>query len=198
MTVYIPALFDCIAPEQVPALVAAWPFATLVTSGALGLYATHAPLVLHDGRLVGHIARANPQVADLDGPILAIFHGPHAMIRSDWYVSPARQVPTWSYAAVHATGRARPTDPLRALDLAMSAFQPGERVPSGEPDRDRYVARLSAGIYAFEIEVERWEAKAKLGQNRDAPDRARVRAALRERGGADDVEIAAWMDRIEP
>lgn len=196
MTVYVPPPFDSVLPEQIPDLVAAWPFATLVTTGALGPYASHVPLVLHEGRLVGHLARANPQVADLDGPVLAIFHGPHAMVRSDWYGAPARQVPTWSYAAVHATGRARPADPLRALDLVMAAFQPGERVPSGDGDRDRLVARLATAIHAFEIEVDRWEAKAKLSQNRDAADRARVRAALRERGSEDDLAIAAWMERL--
>jgi predicted FMN-binding regulatory protein PaiB len=53
-----------------------------------------------------------------------------------------------------------------------------ERIPSGDPGRDRFVERLSAQIFAFEIAVDRWEAKAKLSQNRAPDDQRRVLAAL--------------------
>ena len=195
---YVPPLY-AEDPERIARNVRDWPFATVVTTGALGLFATHVPLVLvGERRLVGHVARSNPHHADFDGPVLVVFHGPHAAIRSDWYGEPARHVPTWSYVAVHATGTIRTiADPIEALDLAVSAFHAPDRVPTGEPDRDAFVAKLARAIVAFEIDVVRWEAKAKLSQNRDDADRTRVRDALRARGHGDDHAVADEMERRE-
>lgn len=195
---YVPKLYAETDPERIGAWVDAWPFATVVTAGALGPYATHVPLLRDGHRLLGHVARANPQVGDLEGTVLAVFHGPHAMVRSDWYEAPAVHVPTWSYLAVHATGRGRLLpDALDVLDRLMAAFQPTERVPSGDAERDAFVGKLAGAIVAFEVLVERWEGKAKVSQNRDAADRARVREALRARGTPDDLAIVAEMEARE-
>ena len=195
---YVPRQFAESDPERVRRSVDAWPFATLFTAGTLGPFASHVPLLRDGDRLVGHLARANPQVGELGGTVLCVFHGPHAMIRSDWYASPAVQVPTWNYAAVHATGTARVLeDPLPVIDRLMQRFQPTERIPSGEGERDRFVAGLARAIVAFEVRVERWEGKVKLSQNRDPEDRRRVREALRARGDPDDLAVAAWMDELE-
>jgi len=59
-------------------------------------------------------------------------------------------------------------------------------------------ARLDAmvgAIVAFEIEIERIDAKFKLSQNRDEADRRRVAAALRTEAYADATATADWMDR---
>lgn len=183
---YVPPAFSLDLGELAP-LLAAWPFATVVSAGSLGLFASHVPLVVHEGRLVGHLARANPQVADLDGPLLAIFHGPHAMVRSDWYRTPTTQVPTWNYLAIHANGVGRPFDAEAAVRLAMSALQP-DTAADARPSAER-VASLARGVVGFAIEVERWEGKAKLSQNRDPEDQARVAARLA------DTEIGPWMRR---
>src|SRR3546814_11682458 len=89
------------------------PFATLVTTFEGAPFATHLPL-LHEaeggphGRIVGHMARQNPQwrgFAD-GGEALIVFHGPHAYVSPTWYErQPA--VPTWNYPTVHASGRDR-------------------------------------------------------------------------------------------
>lgn len=178
---YVPEPFR-LDPAEIPALVGAWPFATVVTA-APGLVASHVPLVLVDGRLVGHLAISNPQAAALGGPALAIFHGPHAMVRSDTYREPHRHVPTWNYLAIHATGLAEPLDAEVAARAALAALQ-----PDAGPDAD-VVARLARGIVGFAIAVERWDAKAKLSQNRDPEDRARVRDV---HAG---LPIAEFMDR---
>jgi transcriptional regulator len=62
------------------------------------------------GRLLGHLALANPQwrSAGPDTVALAIVHGPQAYISPSWYPSTARHgkvVPTWNYVSVHITGR---------------------------------------------------------------------------------------------
>jgi transcriptional regulator len=59
-------------------------------------------------------------------------------------------------------------------------------------------ARLDAmvgAIVAFEIEIERIDAKFKLSQNRDEADRRRVASALRNEAYADAIATADWMDR---
>src|SRR6195256_355535 len=103
--------------EDIPemhALMRVRPFATLVSAGAAGLYASHLPTVLKDdgpyGVIECHLARANPHWKDLaeGSEALMIFHGPEGYITPNWYPSKAdhgKVVPTWNYAAVHAYGR---------------------------------------------------------------------------------------------
>jgi transcriptional regulator len=212
---YVPEHFAERDPELIEDYVRRWPFATLFTAGALGPvspapgplgpvspapgplgpWASHVPLVLDaDGDLVGHLARANPQCADLEGPVLAVFAGPHAFVSSRVYERPEHQVPTWNYVAVHARGRGEVlADPLPALDLLMASMQPEDRVPSGEDDRDRYLQRLSAGIVAFRIRDVAWTAKAKLSQNRSAADQQRVVEALAASEDPGDRAVAELM-----
>jgi hypothetical protein len=96
------------------ALMRARPFATLVSAGSAGLYASHLPTVLKDdgpyGVIECHLARANPHCRDLaeGNEALMIFQGPEGYITPNWYPSKAdhgKVVPTWNYAVVHATGR---------------------------------------------------------------------------------------------
>ncbi len=192
---YVPKSF-ALPPDAAAEHVRASPFAVLFTSGRLGPYASHVPLLL-DGpdRLIGHLARANPQVEDLDGQALAVFAGPHAFVSSRWYAEPERHVPTWNYTAVHATGAVRRLeDPLPALAALMAAFQPEDPIPSGDVGRDELVEKLARAVVAFELRVERWDGKAKLSQNRSPEDAERVRDAL-ARGGPEAAAVAERMPR---
>src|SRR5271169_1825855 len=88
------------------------PFATLVTMGAHGLFASHIPMVFQNdgsefGVLRGHISRANTQWRNFDPSVdaLAIFAGDHHYVSPSWYSEEgehAKEVPTWNYAVVHA------------------------------------------------------------------------------------------------
>jgi transcriptional regulator len=51
------------------------------------------------------------------------------------------------------------------------------------------------GISGFAIRVTRLEGKFKLSQNRDATDRARVIAALREEGNTDLADLMTKRER---
>src|SRR5262249_33415241 len=114
ITMYQPRLFKESDLARIHKLVRAYPFATVVHSGAHGFDANHLPLLLDEkrgpeGTLRGHVARANPLWRELDGSreVLAIFHGPHAYVSSNFYAKPEEHVPTWNYAVVHAHGRPR-------------------------------------------------------------------------------------------
>lgn len=206
--VYLPPAFTETRTEVLLAHIERHDFGLLVSHGAGGLIASQIPFLVarRDGALVlqGHLARANPQAAELDGAgeALAIFEGPHAYISPSWYgAGPA--VPTWNYAAVHAYGAARAiADPEWLRDLVRRL---SERHEAREPRPWRmhdlpeaYVASMLNGIVGVEIAVERLEGKFKLSQNRPAADRPRVIAALDRRENAESRELAALMRGREP
>jgi transcriptional regulator len=201
--VYLPRHFI----EERPALLAAFmrrhAFATLVTTGSAGLIASHLPLLLDPtpaphGRLLGHLARQNPQLADLAErrEALAIFHGPHAYVSPSWYATqPA--VPTWNYATVHAYGtvEAMTGDELAGLlDRLSATYEAGRAEPwrmAGLPET--YLQGMMRGIGGFALTITRLEGKFKLSQNRDTADRRRVIAALEALGDAESADVAALM-----
>ena len=89
------------------------PFASLITMGSSGLFASHIPMVLEQngamGQLRGHISRANTQWRDYTPSVeaLAIFSGPQHYITPNWYPEKretGKVVPTWNYVVVHAYG----------------------------------------------------------------------------------------------
>jgi transcriptional regulator len=210
--VYLPPAFTEARSEVLIAHVERHDFGLLVTHGAQGLIASQIPFLLQrrDGGLYlhGHIARANPQAADLDdaaepgGEALAIFAGPHAYISPGWYqAGPA--VPTWNYAAVHAYGPARiiaDLDWLRDLLQRLSdRHEAREPAPWRMQDLpERYLQSMLGGIIGFEIAVSRLEGKYKLSQNRPAADRPRIIAALEQRGDAESRAVAQLMREREP
>jgi transcriptional regulator len=158
-------------------------FATLVTQG---LEANHLPMLLQDGMLRGHVARANPVWKADAGEALAIFLGPHAYVSPSWYPSKAetgKAVPTWNYLTVHARGAInwiQDADWLRAHVTALSAaHEAGRAEPWAITDAPAsYVDGLLRAIVGFELTIAKLEGKWKLSQNRDAADRAGVREGL--------------------
>lgn len=179
---YIPKSFQITDPEVLAAFIRAHSFATLISAVDGAPFATHLPLLLDQGRLLGHVARANPHWQAFDGQrqALAIFHGPHAYVSPTWYAtSPA--VPTWNYAAVHVYGTARLVegDALAALvDRLVATYEATQPQPwSGELPAE-YQAKLLQAIVGFELEIERIEGKFKLGQNRSREDQLGVLGRL--------------------
>src|SRR5437879_1488408 len=119
---YLPKHFEVTDEEKVNAVMLEHSFATVVTQGDGGLFASHVPVVFRPergarGRLEGHVARANPHWRHFvpEREALVIFQGPHAYVSPSWYeTKPA--VPTWNYVAVHAYGRPRLLESERELE----------------------------------------------------------------------------------
>jgi len=173
------------------------PLCALVTPTDTGLVASHIPMMLHDigdgfGTLRGHVARANSQWQNFN-PIedaLAIFTGPQHYISASWYPSKAvhgKEVPTWNYVAVHASGRMRIVENadwllehLRTLtDKNEVIAEVPWQVADAPPD---FIARLSKAIVGIELVVTRIEGKWKVSQNRSEADAAGVIDALESLG----------------
>jgi transcriptional regulator len=209
--VYLPPAFTETRREALVAHIERHDFGMLVTHGAAGLIASQIPFLVdeRDGGLVlqCHLARANPQLADLEGAAeaLAVFAGPHAYISPSWYEAvPA--VPTWNYATVHAYGPARRIEDagwLRELVRRLSErHEAGEAAQGHLPWRmddlpEPYVQSMLNGIVGIEIAVARIEGKFKLSQNRPAGDRPRIIAALERRADADSHAVADLMRQRE-
>jgi transcriptional regulator len=206
--VYLPPVFTESRDAVLIAHIERYDFGLLVSQGETAPTASHVPFLVErrNGRLLleAHLARPNPQLAELDqaGEALAIFQGPHAYISPTWYMAgPA--VPTWNYAAVHAYGKVRTIDDpewlrdfVRRLSERHEAREPPppwrmEELPAP------YTASMLRGIVGVELEVSRLEGKFKLSQNRPAADRPRIIAALDRREDAESRDLAALMRRRE-
>lgn len=203
MSLYTPAHFAATDRAAVARLVHDHPFATLITPGTPEPSITHLPLLLiagcePHGTLIGHFARANLHWQHAAGvESIAVFHGPHAYVSPSWYVEPAKAVPTWNYATVHAHGTleiVKDAAETRAIvNTLVQRFESGRVAPWSfampEPQRDALVG----AIVGFRLRIKRIEAKFKLSQNRPREDRARVIAALDAESYAEATATAAWM-----
>lgn len=205
---YLPPAFREARPEVLFGHIERHPFGLLVSNGAGGFGVSHLPF-LPERRgdaviLSGHLARANPQLADLadGGEVLAIFAGPHAYVSPSWYAGgPA--VPTWNYADVYAYGISRLIDERERLQRLLQRLT--ERYEAGKPPAwsmaglpGPYRETMLDQIVGFEIAVARLEGKYKLSQNRPAADRPRIIAALEARGDADSGDVARLMRERQP
>jgi transcriptional regulator len=201
---YLPSEFTASDPELAWALVESQPFGLLLD--LVGGSVSHLPFLIgrSDGRpnrLRGHVALRNPVASRLSGArVTVVFTGPNAYVSPLWYARPDRHVPTWNYVAVQITGTASvlENDATRELlDELCARFEPpdGYRPSHLAPE---LLDALVAGIVGFEIQVERFEGKLKLSQNRSAEDRSRVMQALQTRAGGDDHAVLEWMQRVWP
>lgn len=170
---YVPPAFAEDRPEAQAGLIAAHPLALLITGGTAGLLANPVPMMIRDGALTAHLARANPQVAALreaaaEGrEVLAVFQGPQAYVSPGWYASKAEHgkvVPTWNYLVVQVRGVPVVVDDADWLRAQVGALT--DRLESAMPDpwavRDApesFVAAHLRGIVGLELPLTRVTGK---------------------------------------
>jgi len=189
---YIPKHFAEDDVAEMHALMRTNPLATLVSHGAAGLNANHIPLLLVDGKLQGHVARANPlwKAGNVAGEVLVIFQGDDSYISPSGYATKAEHgkvVPTWNYAAVHAYGELRVIDDphwifaqISALTAANEAALPQPWAVTDAPAD--YTEKMLGAIVGIEISITRLLGKWKVSQNQPAVNQASLIAALEKAG----------------
>jgi transcriptional regulator len=210
--VYLPRHFTASDEAEIEAFVDGTAAADLVTFDGTKPVASLIP-VLWDrsgegehGRLLGHLALANPQwrSAGPDTVALAIVHGPQAYVSPSWYPSTARHgkmVPTWNYISVHFTGPLtvhRDAEWLRGLVTRLTArHEAGRPHPWRVTDApDEFIDSQLKAIVGVELTIVTVEAKEKLSQNRNPEDRAGALAGLRGEPGPGPAAIAARMTEL--
>jgi transcriptional regulator len=198
---YTPPAFREERPEVLLGLMRAARLSLLACHGPDGVPSvSHLPLLTDGKRVVGHLARANPQLSALRaaGRALAIFPGAEGYISPSSYPSKAehhRVVPTWNYEAVHAEGPVEIVEDAARLHAIVSDLtdhhERMRRTPWRVTDApEPFIAGQLKGIFGVVLSVERLTGKRKLSQNRSEADRAGARAGL----GEGDEALAAAMD----
>ena len=196
---YLPGHFEETRLDELHRFVDEHPFGALVVHGPNGLDANHLPFLLEPaagayGRLLAHVARANPLWREAkDGDeALVIFRAEDAYVSPNWYPSKHeahRQVPTWNYRVVHVHGTLAIRDDERFVRGVVARLtrvheaRTGSATPwrMGDAPAD-YLDRMLGAIVGIEVEITAIVGKWKLGQNKDERDRLGAAEALSERG----------------
>ncbi|MEM6516846.1 MAG: FMN-binding negative transcriptional regulator [Bacteroidota bacterium] len=162
-------------------VIKSYPLATLISVKDNGPLVTHLPLVLKNGKLVGHIDKFNPQAELLknDNPITIIFYGPQCYISPSIYST--TQLPTWNYIRVHLKGTVAAIEDKTALKNSLIEMTEFLEAPDHnyilEPDNPRMERNLDY-IKMFEITITHWEGKFKLSQDKNPKDTRLAKAHL--------------------
>ncbi len=194
---YIPPHFNETDPSVLHNLIRSYPFAAWVTQVESELTVNHLPFLLKVGqdqndcgRLVGHVARANPVWTACSSGVnsVVVFQGAQSYISPSWYPSKqdgGKAVPTWNYAVVHAHGQPRVIDDrdwlLQHVSQLSELHERQRNLPWRITDAPTdYIEHMLRAIIGIEIPITRLEGKWKVSQNRSEQDRLGVVAGLRE------------------
>jgi len=205
IAMYIPEHFKETNPERISALIKDHPLGMLVTVFEGVPFVSHLPFIFEhpsgtQGKLLGHMARANPQWQHFSkgGEVLAVFQGPHAYVSPSWYSSPG--VPTWNYAVVHLRGTSRLIEDETELETLVEQLTRVHESPMPSPWEPKLTgerrARLLNMIVGFEIEITHMQGKFKLSQNRPLEDQQHVVEELSQSNDQTDIALAKLMSRI--
>jgi transcriptional regulator len=205
---YIPKANEETRTPVLHQLIRSQPFASLITFGKSGLFASHIPMLLEVrkedevredeqaaalGLLKGHLSRANAQWKDFapDVEALAIFSGPQHYITPTWYEekqATGKVVPTWNYVVVHAYGSLKIIEDAAWLRAHVESLTNIHEAGLHEATRTEpwkvsdapasYIDSMLKGIVGLEFRINRLEGKWKLSQNRSESDRRGVAEGL--------------------
>ena len=193
-------LFASDDPERVMQLVREHPWATLVSTTAAGLAASHYPVLLDEDAphltLLTHLGRPDEEVLEIErGEVLVIVQGHHGYVSPGWYSPEERLVPTWNFTVAHLHGTPQvlgEDENFGVLTKLVEHFERRLDQPALlEPD----AAPIAKGTVGLRIPIDRFEMKRKLGQNKSDVTRRKVIEALREDGPYRHPDLADEMER---
>ena len=100
MQMFIPNSFKVTDEKEIFSFIKANAFGQLISSKNDRILSSHIPFLLSDDKtkLIGHLTKVNPQVADIENrQVLISLQGAHDYISPSWYEGAG--VPTWNYQA---------------------------------------------------------------------------------------------------
>jgi len=197
---FIPSINKFEDVGEIVAFMQRYSFATIITAKDGVPFATHLPFIITrvDDKVIlkSHLAKANPQSADIvNNKSLVIFTEPHAYISPKNYEK-EQNVPTWNYLAVHAYGNCIILDSEEekaALLKETIEYYEADYLKQYEGLSDDYKQKMMKGIVAFQIIVDDLQAKKKLSQNRSEKERENIIESLGKSEDKNEQDIAAYM-----
>ncbi|TQL47740.1 PaiB family negative transcriptional regulator [Homoserinimonas aerilata] len=189
-------------PEEVKRLIRSSPWATIVSNTAKGLVASHYPVVIeedHEGiSIVSHVGRPDDRALELgQHEVMVIIQGPHGYVSPGWYDGvPA--VPTWNHVTAHLYGTPEilsDEENWRVLGDLVHHFEDAMPHPNLLEHNEEYGRSIMAGTVGFRLVVDRFEARAKLSQNKSDEVIENVIAELDHGENYSQPHLAAEMRR---
>lgn len=162
--------------DEVKRLVRQHPWATFVSPATTGLVASHYPVLVDESdadgiTLVSHFGRPDETLHELgQHEVLVIVQGPHDYVSPSWY-PPGDLVPTWNHVTAHLYGTPEilgDDENYAMLALLTDHFEhgrPGGRTLGEDEEGTRRIAKGTVGL---RLRVTRFDARAKLSQNKPA------------------------------
>ena len=199
---YIPEPFVEQDFEKITDLINNNPFGMLITEHDGYPSISHLPFLFEPNagsrdKLIGHMARDNPQWKSLIGTesVVVVFNGVHGYISPTLYSTPG--VPTWNYAVVHCHGKplviedpAGVEDILEKLTTHFESNQTNPWELNFPIDKNK----LLQMIVGFEIDIQTIEGKFKLSQNRTPEEQRNISHILGQSMNTSDIELSKFME----
>lgn len=174
-------------PAEVKRLVAENPWAAFVSPTANGLVASHYPVILDPTAgedefvIVSHFGRPDERNHELgEHEVLVIIQGPHDYVSSSWY-GPGDLIPTWNHVTAHLYGVPEvlsDEENYRMLEHLTERFEGGYAGGRRLAEDEEGSRRRATGTVGLRMRVTRFDARAKLSQNKTPEVRERVTAEL--------------------
>ena len=203
---YIPKINKAIDKNEIFRFIKENPFAIIVSEINGEPVATHMPVELEENErgeklLRSHMAKQNPQWKTFESAekLLVIFSGPHTYISSSWYDHV--NVPTWNYIAVHVYGKPKllnESETIGVLSRLVNRFERDSEKPfTMDKLSEEYMRNHLKALVAFEISIDRIDAKEKMSQNRDAKNYDLVMEQLNKREDDQSKAVKSEMERVK-
>ena len=186
-------------PLEVKRLIRGNPWATFVSPASTGLVASHYPALLiedeHEIVIASHFGRPDEQLHELGAhEVLVIIQGPHDYVSPSLY-APGDLVPTWNHVTAHLHGT--PEILTEEENYAMLAqltdhFEKGTPHGRSLSEDEAGTRRAAKGTVGLRMRVDRFDARAKLSQNKSP----KVRDTITGRFDETNAALAAEMRRV--
>lgn len=191
-------------PAEVKRLIRRNPWMTYVSCVSTGLVSSHYATLLEETgddtiSIVSHFGRPDEVAHELgQHEVLVIVQGPHGYISPNWY-TPGDFVPTWNHVTAHLYGVPEilsEDENFRILGDLVDRFEKRMPTPVSLDIDEEKARRIAKGTVGLRIRVTRFDARAKLSQNKPPEVREAIMTALEGTGPYSDAALAAEMRRF--
>lgn len=186
-------------PEEVKRLIRGNPWATFVSHTSNGLIASHYPVLLDENAegitILSHFGRPDEKLHELgEHEVLVIIQGPHDYVSASWY-EPGDLVATWNHVTAHLYGIPEilsEEENYQVLSRLTDHFE--QHYPGGRSlaENEAGTRRAAKGTVGLRMRITRFDARAKLSQNKTPEITERITAEFDERNPG----LAAEMRRV--